>query len=122
MIAEKRHYRAYRRRKAQLPTDYLAVLDAVERYVLHSGWVKGDTLLLLLDDLADLMEEAAASRTPIHDLVGDDPVEFTEGFMRNYPDSLWIDKERARLTDAIASVRAAASETADHGRQGSVTA
>ncbi len=113
MIAEKRRYRAYQKRKTQLPTDYRTVLDAVERYVYSSGWARGDTLLLLLDDLVGLMEGAAASDTSIHDLIGDDPVGFTEEFMRNYPGSLWIDKERTRLTTAVASVGGADDRKGD---------
>jgi DNA-binding ferritin-like protein (Dps family) len=41
-------------------------------------------LLLMLGDLADLFEQSAADGTPIRAIVGDDPVEFAETFMRNY--------------------------------------
>lgn len=34
-------------------------------------------------------------------LVGEDPVEFAEAFLRNYPGGQWIRRERERLTNAI---------------------
>jgi DNA-binding ferritin-like protein (Dps family) len=61
-----------------------------------------------LEDLADLFEQSAANRTPISEIVGEDPVEFVEAFVRNYPEGQWITRERERLTNAIAR---AAGET-----------
>ncbi|MFI6604150.1 DUF1048 domain-containing protein [Nonomuraea sp. NPDC050536] len=55
----------------------------------------------MLEDLADLFAQSAADGTPIRDVVGEDPVEFAEAFLRNYPESQWISRERERLTDAI---------------------
>jgi DNA-binding ferritin-like protein (Dps family) len=63
--------------------------------------VKGDVLMQMLEDLADLIERAAVDGTPIRDIVGDDPVEFADTFIQNYSDGQWINKERQRLTDAI---------------------
>jgi DNA-binding ferritin-like protein (Dps family) len=45
----------------------------------------GDSILTMLDDLADLFEQGAANGMPIRDIVGEDPVEFAEAFLRNYP-------------------------------------
>ena len=38
----------------------------------------------MLEDLADLFEQAAADGTPIREIVGEDPVEFAETFLQNY--------------------------------------
>ena len=62
---------------------------------------KGDVMMSMLEDLADLFEQSAANGTPIRAIVGDDPVEFAEAFLRNYAEGQWINKERARLTEAI---------------------
>ena len=105
MIAEKRHWRRYQTRKRQLPEPYHTTLDAIERYLMSAGGLaKGDVILRLFDDLVDLFEQGAANGTPIHDIVGDDPVDFVEEFLRNYADGLWVNKERDRLTRTIASV------------------
>jgi DNA-binding ferritin-like protein (Dps family) len=45
--------------------------------------------------------ERAANGTPIREIVGEDPVEFIETFVRNYPKGQWIIRERERLTNAI---------------------
>ena len=58
----------------------------------------------MLEDLADLFEQSAANGTPIREIVGEDPVEFAETFLQNYPEGQWINKERVRLTEAIDSV------------------
>ena len=99
---DKKRWRRYKARKAQLPTAYRTTIDGLERYFMYAGGiVKGDVLMQMLEDLADLIERAAADGTPIRDIVGDDPVEFAETFIQNYTDGQWLNKERKRLTDAI---------------------
>ena len=111
-IAQKRHYRQYQARIAALPPSYRTAVAALERYTNYLGGL-GDasSILTMLDDLADLFEQAAADGTPVRDIVGADPVEFAEAFLRNYPAGHWIVRERDRLTVAID--RAEAEGTAD---------
>jgi DNA-binding ferritin-like protein (Dps family) len=102
MISEKRRYRQYEARTKQLPADYHTAIDALERYLTYFGAItKGDTLMSMLDDLADLFEQSAANGTPVRAVVGEDPVEFAETFLQNYSEGQWINKERERLTNAI---------------------
>ena len=99
---DKKRWRRYKARKEQLPTRYRTAIDGLERYFMYAGAiVKGDVLMRMLDDLADLIERAAADGAPIRDIVGEDPVEFAETFIANYADGQWVNKERRRLTDAI---------------------
>ncbi|MDR7234027.1 DUF1048 domain-containing protein [Agrococcus sp. BE272] len=99
---DKRRWRRYKARKQQLPTAYRTAIDGIERYITYAGAiVKGDVIMRMLDDLADLFEQAAADGTPVRAIVGDDPVEFADTFIRNYADGQWIQKERSRLTEAI---------------------
>jgi len=101
-FGDKRRWRAYKARTKQLPTNYRTAIEALERYLTYFGGVtKGDVLMTMLEDLADLFEQSAAGGTPIRAIVGDDPVEFAETFVRNYAEGQWINKERARLTEAI---------------------
>ena len=100
-ITQKRSYRRYKRRTQQLPPDYRTAIEALERYLLVFGPGKGDSVLSMLADLADLFEQSAASGTPLRGVVGEDPVEFAEAFLHNYPEGGWITRERERLTDAI---------------------
>ena len=102
MIDEKRRYRRYRVRRDQLPMPYRTACEAVERYLMVAGGVaKGDVLMLMLDDLIDLFEQGAANGTPVPDIVGDDPVDFAEEFLRNYSQGQWVDSERQRLVRSI---------------------
>jgi DNA-binding ferritin-like protein (Dps family) len=68
----------------------------------------------MFEDLLDLFEQSAANRTPIREIVGEDPVEFLEAFVRNYPDGQWRIRERERLTNAID--RAAGEDTGKEER------
>lgn len=102
MIKQKKRYRQHKARIQKLPPVYHEAIDALERYLMYFGAIaKGDTLVEMLDDLADLFEQSAESVTPIRALVGDDPVEFAEAFLRNYSEGQWINKERERLVHAI---------------------
>ena len=101
-LGDKKRWRAYKARTRQLPDNYRTAIEALERYLMYFGAVtRGDVLVRMLEDLADLFEESAAGGTPIRAIVGDDPVEFAETFLRNYAEGQWINKERARLTEAI---------------------
>lgn len=116
-LEDKKRWRQYKARKDQLPAAYRTAIDGLERYFTYAGAiVKGDVLMQMMEDLADLVEGAAADGTPIRDVVGDDPVEFAEMFIANYSDGQWINKERARLVETID--RAAGEEPStgsDHG-------
>ncbi|HKF86951.1 MAG TPA: DUF1048 domain-containing protein [Propionibacteriaceae bacterium] len=107
---QKKRYRQYKARKEALPANYRTAIDALERYLTYFGSItKGEILVSMLEDLADLFEQSAASGTPIRAIVGDDPVEFAETFVRNYSEGQWINKERERLVSAIE--RAAGEDT-----------
>ncbi|MFL1428124.1 MULTISPECIES: DUF1048 domain-containing protein [unclassified Nocardiopsis] len=107
---EKRRYRRYKERVKQLPENYRAAIEALDRYLMYFGSItKGDVLVTMADDLIDLFEQSAANGTPVRDIVGEDPVEFAEAFLANYAEGQWIKKERDRLNRAIE--RAAGEDT-----------
>lgn len=101
MIGEKRRYKQYKARTKQLPDNYRNAIEALERYLMFFGPGDGGTAASMYEDLVDLFEQSAADGTPIRAVVGDDPVEFAEEFLRNYPNGQWINRERDRLTTAI---------------------
>jgi DNA-binding ferritin-like protein (Dps family) len=100
---DKKQWRAYKARVKALPDEYRAAVDGIERYLMHSGdtptdWTRAATMF---DDLAELFERAAADGTPVRTIVGEDPVEFVDEFVRTYSDGGWIAKERERLRRTI---------------------
>lgn len=101
VIGDKRRWRGYKARIRKLPENYRAAVDAFERYLMHFGGADGDSAASLFEDLADLFEQAAADGTPIHEVVGDDPVEFIETFARNYKKGGYVTREQQRLISAI---------------------
>ncbi|WP_285135661.1 DUF1048 domain-containing protein [Microbacterium sp. lyk4-40-TSB-66] len=101
-LSAKKQWRECRQRVHALPQPYRQTAIALERYLLTLGPTEDtDGLIRMVSDLAELLEQGAADRTPIRDLVGEDPVVFAEEFMANYGDGSWIGRERARLTRAI---------------------
>ena len=104
-LEQKKQYKQYKARTKQLPANYRTAIDALERYLTYFGAItKGETLVKMLEDLADLFEQSAAGGTAVREIVGEDPVEFAETFLQNYSEGQWINKERRRLSEAIASV------------------
>jgi DNA-binding ferritin-like protein (Dps family) len=110
-LEQKKQYRQHRARIDALPGPYADVAKAFERYFMYAGGITdGDTLVTMLGDFADLWERAAVDGTPIHEIVGVDPVDFAESFVRAYIGRQWIDKERARLIKAVEDAESAAGE------------
>jgi DNA-binding ferritin-like protein (Dps family) len=104
-LEDKRRYRQYKARTEQLPANYHTAIDALQRYMQFFGPSdQADSLLAMLEDLADLFEQSAADGTPIREVVGEDPAEFAEAFLANYPGGSWIRRERERLSNAIDGV------------------
>jgi DNA-binding ferritin-like protein (Dps family) len=102
VIGDKRRWRKYKERVRQLPGNYRTAVDAIERYLMYFVPADGDSTASMFEDLADLFEQAAADGTPIREIVGADPVEFVEAFVRNYSKGGWVpDRVRERLTSAI---------------------
>jgi DNA-binding ferritin-like protein (Dps family) len=112
-LEQKRRYREYKARTEQLPASYHTAIDALQRYSYFFGYGTTEGGLSMLEDLVDLFEQSAANGTPVRAVVGEDPVEFAEAFLRNYPEGQWISRERERLTGAID--RAADEDTGTEG-------
>jgi DNA-binding ferritin-like protein (Dps family) len=84
-LEQKRRYRQYKARVARLPASYRTAVDALQRYSYYFGHGTAEGGLSMLEDLADLFEQGAASGTPVREVVGANPVEFAGAFLRNYP-------------------------------------
>ena len=101
-LEQKKQYKRYKARIEALPEPYGTAAKALQRYfMVYGGVTDGDTAVKMLGDFADLWERAAADGTSVRAIVGEDPVEFAETFAQAYTGAHWIDKERARLTEAI---------------------
>ena len=105
VIGEKRQWRQHKARTRELPPSYRMAVEALERYLMYAGpGGDGAAAASMFEDLFDLFEQSAANGTPIREIVGEDPVEFVEAFVRNYPDGQWRIRARERLVNAIEGV------------------
>ncbi|MDO9484845.1 MAG: DUF1048 domain-containing protein [Actinomycetota bacterium] len=102
IVGDKRRWRQYKARVRELPENYRIAVEGIERYLMHFGVMDADNACSLFEDVADLFEQAAADGTPIHEIVGSDPVEFVDALVRNYDKGGYVSREQQRLNDAIA--------------------
>jgi DNA-binding ferritin-like protein (Dps family) len=108
-LEQKKRWRQYKARVDALPDSYRTATKAIQRYSYYFGGGTGEGSMQMLEDLADLFEQAAASETPIREIVGENPDDFAKEFFANYPKGQWIIRERDRLTKDIE--RAAGEDT-----------
>jgi DNA-binding ferritin-like protein (Dps family) len=113
-LGDKKRYREYKARVKALSAPYRTTGDALEHYLMYFGPTNDGTMLVtMLGDLAELLERSEADGVPVRDLVGEEPVEFAEAFLANYPGGSWVRKERDKLDAAI--VRASEQEKGADG-------
>ena len=109
-LEQKKQYKQSKARLDALPEPYRDVATAFNRYFMYYGGItEGDTIVQMFSDLADLWERAAIDGTPVAEIVGEDPIEFAESFAQAYGGKRWIDKERARLIEAVDKAKEAGS-------------
>lgn len=108
-IEDKKRWRRFRARIRNLPVNYRTVVEAIERYLMQFGPGDGTGWASMYEDLITLFEQSAADGTPIREIVGEDPVEFIETFMQNYPEGRWRTREKERFISAVE--RAAGEDT-----------
>ena len=105
-LEQKKQYKNAKGRIDALPEPHRTAAAAMHRYLLYYGGVTdADTHPHLFVDPPDLWERAAIDGIPVGEITGDDPVDFTETFAQSYAGTRWIDKERARLAEAIETAR-----------------
>ena len=97
-LEQKRRYRQYKARTERLPASYHTAVDALQRYSYYFGHGTAEGGLSMLEDLADLFEQAAADGTPIREIVGEDPVEFADALIRNYTKGGYVTREIGRAS------------------------
>ena len=101
-LEDKRQFRADRTRMEALPQPYKDACVAVFRYLMRAGGISdGDTAVRMMTDLVDLFERASVDGTALEALLGEDPVEFIDEFLRAYDQGSWPAKERGKLRAAI---------------------
>lgn len=106
LVGDKRRWRQCQARVRALPPAYRTAVAGIERYLMYFGAVDGDSAASVFEDVVDLFEQAAADRTPVRDVVGNEPAEFVDALVANYEPGGYVARERARLNDAIARAEA----------------
>lgn len=104
-LEDKRRWRAHKARIRVLPAGYRTAAEAVERYVvqlgaLTVGELPTESLMAMLDEVADRFEQAAVSGTGVGVAVGDDAAGFAEALVATHLGGRWS-AEPAPGTSAV---------------------
>jgi DNA-binding ferritin-like protein (Dps family) len=101
LIGEKKQWKVYKARKKRLPDNYRAAVVALEAHIFYCA-PEPAAMMRALDDLIDLFEQSAATKTPIRKIVGDNPADFAEAFISNYTnDSSWRELQMRKVNEAL---------------------
>ena len=95
LIGDKKAYKEFKTEVAKLPQDYQVAFNSLQKYMWNFG--KGEGFQIVFDDLLHLFQESAMENIPLKDVIGEDPVEFADELMAQYPDELWIIKMQNKL-------------------------
>ncbi len=106
-LGDKKRWRQYKARAKALPEPYREAVAGIERYLMYFAPTSGENLIRMVEDLADLFEQGVADGTSVRGIVGDDPVQFVDDFVRNYNDGGWMRKQQDKLVEAIRRAEAA---------------
>lgn len=90
-----RDWKAFEARAEALPDDYRAAWDQIKVHLLPHGDFTGRNLMPILDAALGLLEETAAERQSVHEVLGDD----IRGFARRWP----VEKGREPIATGGAS-------------------
>lgn len=99
MIQDKKRYKRFLQATQALPAPYAETLQALQRYIWN--FAKSGAIMDALEALLHMFQESAAEGVPVRQVVGDDPVEFAENIMAQYPDDLWLVKYRDQLRRSV---------------------
>ena len=104
IMGDKKEYKQFKNRVAELPTSYKTAFNALEKYMWN--FAGGSGFMKVLNAALDIFEEAAGDQVALNDVLGNDPVAFADGLMAQYPDELWLRKQQNNLRAAIAEIKA----------------
>ncbi|MCI1986705.1 MAG: DUF1048 domain-containing protein [Lactobacillus sp.] len=102
MIKDKQRYKQFTKDVRALPTPYAATVNALTKYIW--SFAGSGAMVDVLEEVLHIFQESAAENVPIRQIVGEDPVEFAENIMAEYPNELWLIKYRHQLRQKVAEV------------------
>jgi DNA-binding ferritin-like protein (Dps family) len=99
MIGDKKRYRQYLHDIAALPKPYADTLTALDKYIWN--FAANGNIMDALEGILHMFQESAAEGVPVGQVIGDDPVEFADNILAQYPDDLWMTKIEKKLRTQV---------------------
>lgn len=101
-IESKKRYKEYKRQKQDLPMVYREGLDALEKYMWN--FAGGDNFMLVLENILELFQDGARNKSSVTEIIGEDPAQFADNIMAEYPEELWFENARKKLNEKIEKI------------------
>ncbi|MCH5462750.1 DUF1048 domain-containing protein [Lactobacillus sp. LC28-10] len=99
IVGDKKRYKQFKADVQALPEAYAQTLTALQTYIWN--FAKSGAMMDVLEEILHMFQESAAENVPVQQVIGDDPVEFAENIMTQYPEELWLIKYRTRLRQQV---------------------
>ncbi|WP_125579414.1 DUF1048 domain-containing protein [Lacticaseibacillus suibinensis] len=99
MIKDKKRYRQFLKDVKQLPAPYADTVTALTKYIW--SFAGSGAMMDVLEEVLHIFQESAADQVPVRQIVGEDPVEFAENIMAQYPEEMWLIKYRKQLRQKV---------------------
>lgn len=98
-LDEKRDYRENEKRAKTLPSEYAVAYKEIKHYIFTTS---GITHFAPLKALVELLEEAAATKTPVVQITGPDVAAFADDLVRG--EQTYFDQARKKLNSKISKI------------------
>ena len=99
MIKDKKRYKQFTKDIKALPAPYAVTVNALAKYIWN--FAGSGAMMDVLEEVLHIFQESAPENVPVRQIVGEDPVEFAENIMAEYPDELWLIKYRSQLRQKV---------------------
>lgn len=100
MLADKKRYKQFLKDTQALPVPYAETVNALTKYIWN--FAGSGAAMEVLEEVLHIFQESSVENVSVRQIVGEDPVEFAENIMSQYPEQLWLIKYRNRLRQKVA--------------------
>jgi DNA-binding ferritin-like protein (Dps family) len=99
--ADKREWRAYRKRVEALPREYRIVMRRIQKFLWTCGGAVDDQSWRVLYDICELFEDSAAAGRDVLQVTGDDVAHFATEMLAATGPKTWIDLKADKMNATI---------------------
>ncbi|EMG27691.1 DUF1048 domain-containing protein [Listeria fleischmannii] len=97
--AEKRAYKAYKKRVDALPAEFRDVMEGIQTYLWT--FAGGSGMMEVLTNVLEMFENAVVDGQEVRDVVEEDLADFADSLLNEFPEETWMEKQRNKLRKTL---------------------